>query len=108
MLSNPVQHQQTKHIEIDLHFVRDKVATDHVHVLHVHSPSQYANIFTKSLPSLLFLDFRSNLNVRDPPPVLTIGGMLADIFIISYVLLFYIIGSLALILMQFCIYTFNE
>jgi hypothetical protein len=33
--TNPVQHQHTKHIEIDLHFVRDKVAAGTVHVLHV-------------------------------------------------------------------------
>jgi hypothetical protein len=64
MSSNPVQHQHTKHIEIDLHFVREKVAASDVHVLHVPTSSQYANIFTKGLPSLVFMEFRSSLNVR--------------------------------------------
>ncbi|CAM8914983.1 unnamed protein product [Rhodiola kirilowii] len=64
---NPVQHQRTKHIEMDIHFVREKVARGQVRVLHVPSRSQIADIFTKGLPLVLFDDFRSNLNVRSPP-----------------------------------------
>lgn len=40
LLSNPVQHQRTKDIERDIHFVRKKVARDHVHVVQVLSLSK--------------------------------------------------------------------
>nr|GEV67318.1 hybrid signal transduction histidine kinase M [Tanacetum cinerariifolium] len=66
MSANPFQHQQTKHIEIDIHFVRDMVKAGHVRVLHVPSLFQYADIFTKGLPSALFEDFRSSLSVCPP------------------------------------------
>jgi hypothetical protein len=50
-------------VEIDLHFVRDRVAIGEVRVLHVPITSQLADIFTKGLPSSTFIEFRSSLNV---------------------------------------------
>nr|GEX05722.1 ribonuclease H-like domain-containing protein [Tanacetum cinerariifolium] len=64
---NPVQHQRMKHIEIDIHFVRDLVAAGEVRVLHVPSRYQFADIFTKGLPLSLFEEFRSGLSVWCPP-----------------------------------------
>jgi len=54
---NPIQHQHTKHIEMDIHFVREQVARGHVRVLHVLSCHQIADIFTKGLSLVLFEDF---------------------------------------------------
>ncbi|GJS49663.1 ribonuclease H-like domain-containing protein [Tanacetum coccineum] len=59
-----VANVRTKHIEIDIHFVRDMVARGQVRVLHVPSRYQYADIFTKGLPSALFEEFRTSLSVR--------------------------------------------
>jgi uncharacterized protein YbaR (Trm112 family) len=73
MSSNPIQHQHTKHVEINLHFVRERVALGDVRVLHVPTTFQFADIFTKGLPSSVFTEFRSSLNIRSTDD-LTAGG----------------------------------
>ncbi|GJY22875.1 ribonuclease H-like domain-containing protein [Tanacetum coccineum] len=65
--SHPFQHQRTNHIDIDIHFVCDLVAAGQVRVLHVLSRYQYADIFTKGLPSALFEEFHTSLSVWCSP-----------------------------------------
>jgi hypothetical protein len=62
--TNPVQHQRTKHVEINLHFIRKHIAIGDVRVLHVPMTSQFMDIFKKGLPTLVFSEFQSNLDIR--------------------------------------------
>jgi hypothetical protein len=73
MTANPVHHRRTKHIEIDIHFVREMVSLGQVRVLHVPSAHQYADIMTKGLPVQLFTDFKTSLGVRGAS-LATAGG----------------------------------
>ncbi|RVW94843.1 Retrovirus-related Pol polyprotein from transposon TNT 1-94 [Vitis vinifera] len=47
--SNSVFHERTKHIEVDCHFIREKIASGCVATSFVNSNDQLADIFTKSL-----------------------------------------------------------
>ena len=72
--ANPVHHRRTKHVELDIHFVRARVALGEFRVLHIPTRQQLADIMTKGLPSDVFSEFRSSLCVA-AADVTTAGGV---------------------------------
>ncbi|KAD4981730.1 hypothetical protein E3N88_18401 [Mikania micrantha] len=67
MSANPVFHARTKHVEVDFHFVREKVAQKKLNVQFISTTDQIADIFSKPLPSQRFLLLRSKLQVAPQP-----------------------------------------
>jgi hypothetical protein len=57
MSVNPVHHPHTKHVELDIHFVRERVALGEFRVLHVPTRQQFSYVMTKGLPKDIFQEF---------------------------------------------------
>ena len=54
MSINPIFQARSKHIELDYHFVQEKVAVGHLITRRIPSSSQLADIFTNPLPKATF------------------------------------------------------
>ena len=64
---NPVFHSKSKHIELDVHYVRDKVLEKELEVRYIPTEEQVADVLTKPLSFSKFSFFRSKFNVVSRP-----------------------------------------
>ena len=67
LAKNPIYHSRTKHIELDMHFIRDKVLTKELEIRYIPSKEHIADILTKPLTFIHFNYFRAKLNVQACP-----------------------------------------
>lgn len=67
LATNLVFHSRTKHVEIDVHFVREKVRNKDIVVRYISTHDQLADIFTKGLTSASFQFLQDKLMVLPPP-----------------------------------------
>lgn len=63
---NPVQHDRTKHVEVDRHFIKEKLEAYIIHILFVRSKEQLADILTKAVGAEQFHETLSKLGVQNP------------------------------------------
>ncbi|KAE8661079.1 Soluble inorganic pyrophosphatase [Hibiscus syriacus] len=61
MTANPVYHAKSKHVELDVHFVREKVALKQVLINYVPGSHQVADGFTKPLVAARFEVFKARV-----------------------------------------------
>ncbi|CAL9023566.1 unnamed protein product [Prunus brigantina] len=62
---NPVQHDRTKHVEVDRHFVKEKLDAEIISFPFISSEYQLADVLTKAVSTTVFLNSLDKLGMRD-------------------------------------------
>ena len=62
---NPIQHDHTKHVEVDRHFIKEKLDENIIQFPFVKSEDQLADILTKAVASQAFYNSLVKLGMND-------------------------------------------
>ena len=66
IFENLVQHDRTKHVEVDKHFIKEKLEAEVIKLPHVRSEDQLEDILTKAVGAQFFEEVLCKLGVGNP------------------------------------------
>jgi len=64
LAKNSVNYERSKHIDVHFHFIWERVKEENVEMVHIGSREQVADMFTKSLPIMLFNSCKKLIGMR--------------------------------------------